>query len=640
MKNYKIFISRIAHAAKMLVLGGMVAMTCSCDDFLTISPTDKIILEDFWKTKGDVNSVVAESYRLMSTSDFLNRLIVWGELRSDNIVEGNYNGNNTIKYIMEANLRPDNAYASWDIFYKIINNCNIVLKYAPGVLDEDPDFAQGDLEVVEGEMRAIRALCHFYLVRTFRWVPLMLDPVVDNSQNLKQGQSDPLVVLDACLADLDFAQDNVLTSGNYSSNAENKGRITKDAVRTMMADVLLWKAAFLEYEGKKAEAKECYDECVVYCDSVLNTRMRYINEYQEEHPNYIEETLRLTLHEDYPLLYPNNAKGGYELPSGTNVGKNRTVAPIYDHIFFDGESLCESIFEIPHSSNSQAANYEVPTFYGYYDDSKFVTSLLSAPRYMAELGITGDVTGSLYGRTDFRRINYIFSQAESGKQLDKYSIIKYSYSAWSEDRSKIEGDEASYNFGKITYSYIPTSTSNNSRYLDLSVNWILYRITDVMLMKAEALALRNEGNDLDNAFNLVQAVYDRSQTGIVKDGSGVVGNIKDADLLKRVDYGNAKDMLDLVLRERQRELAFEGKRWHDLVRKALRDGKTDEVLDVLIPRKYESNGDAYRAKLTDINSFFFPVAEREININDLLKQNPVYEEDDLFGDAEDDKKKN
>ena len=632
MKNYKNLISRVAHAAKMLVLGGMVAMTCSCDDFLTISPTDKIILEDFWKTKGDVNSVVAESYRLMSTSDFLNRLIVWGELRSDNVVEGNYNGNNTIKYIMEANLRPDNSYASWDVFYKIINNCNIVLKYAPGVLDEDPDFAQGDLNVIEGEMRAIRALCHFYLVRTFRWVPLMLEPVVDNSQELLQGQAQPLEVLDACLADLDFAQDNVLTSGNYATNAENKGRITKDAVRTMIADVLLWKAAFLEYEGKKAEAKGCYEECIVYCDSVLNTRMRFINAELEKEPKFIEEELKLTLHKDYPILYPNESKGGYALPNASNANKNRTSNSIYGHIFYVGESLCESILEIPHSESSQAANFEVPAFYGYHDDNKFVTSLLSAPRYMAEAGITGtDVTGSLYKSTDFRRINYIFSQAESGKQLDKYYVVKYSYKKWDEDRSKMSGDEAPYQFGKISYEYIPTGT-DGGRHLDESVNWILYRMTDVMLMKAEALALRNEGNDLDNAFNLVKAVYNRSQTGYEDDLGTMINpaNIKSDYLLKRTDYSDAEEMLKLVLAERQRELAFEGKRWYDLVRKALRDGKTDEVLDILVPRKYESNGDAYRAKLTDINSFFFPIAEREININDKLVQNPVYKEDDLY----------
>ena len=625
MKNYKILISRIARVAKMCVLGGVVAMTCSCDDFLTIYPTDKIILEDFWKSKEDVNNVVAESYRLMTTSDYLNRLIVWGELRSDNVIEGNYGGNNDIRYIMEANLLPSNSYASWDVFYKIINNCNIVLKYAPDVRNEDPDFTDGDLDVVKGEMYALRALSHFYLVRTFRRVPLQLEAMVDNSQNLKQPQTEPLVVLDSCLVDLYKAENLVLTSGNYANDADNKGRVTKDAVRTMIADVLLWKAAFLQYEKKDLQgAQACYDECVNYCDKVLDTRMAYILDYDEKE-NYIEKQLSLELHSKYPILYPSEKKGGYDLPSSANNGKNRTSHPVYNHIFYQGNSLCESIFEIQHTSDKSSGNYEVPRFYGYYDDTKFVTSLLSAPRYMAEAG----VTGAIYKKLDYRRINYILSQKKDNEEIDKYSIIKYGYMSWTEDRTKTE---KTYDFGKIAYTYTPSVSTDGGRYLELSTNWILYRISDVMLMKAEALALRNAGNDLVEAYNLVEAVYNRSQT-VYHNGTKFVGPVeiesKD-DLLKSDNYKTADAVLALVLEERQRELAFEGKRWHDLVRKALRDGSTQSMLDILIPHKYESNGDAYRTKMSEINSLFFPIAEREINTNDLLVQNPVYEVEDLY----------
>lgn len=619
MKNYKILNSRLARVAKICILGCVVAMTCSCEDFLTIYPTDKIILEDFWKSKEDVNNVVAESYRLMTTSDYLNRLIVWGELRSDNVIEGNYGGNNNIKYIMEANLLPNNPYATWDVFYKIINNCNIVLKYAPDVRNEDPDFTDGDLDVVRGEMYALRALSHFYLVRTFRRVPLLLEAMVDNSQNLKQPQAEPLVVLDSCLVDLYKAEDLVLTSGNFSKDAENKGRVTKDAVRTMIADVLLWKAAFLQYENKDmAGAKACYSECVKYCDEVLDTRMKYILNY-DAREDYIEKQLGLELHSEYPILYPSEKKGGYELPTTANGGKNRTARPVYNHIFYQGNSLCESIFEIQHTSEKQSGNYEVPTFYGYYDDTKFVTSLLSAPRYMAE----ASVTGSIYKESDFRRINYILSQKKDNEEIDKYSIIKYGYMSWDEDRSKTDGTTT---FGKISYTYIP----GKSGYLELATNWILYRVTDVMLMKAEALALRNEGADLNEAFDLVKAIYDRSQTGYQNEEKKWIGYSEPKDDLKQDNYKGADAILNLVLEERQRELAFEGKRWHDLVRKALRDGSTQPMLDILIPHKYESNGDAYRTKMAEINSLFFPIAEREINTNDLLEQNPVYEVEDLY----------
>ena len=144
----------------------------------------------------------------------------------------------------------------------------------------------------------------------------------------------------------------------------------------------------------------------------------------------------------------------------------------------------------------------------------------------------------------------------------------------------------------------------------------------------KALAWYQQGADLNDAFNLVKVVYNRSQTGY-NDGK-LVGEIEPDDVLSSDNYKNAEAVLSLVLEERQRELAFEGKRWYDLVRKALRDGSTKSMLDILVPHKYESNGDAYKAKMSDINSLFFPIAEREINTNDLLEQNPVYEVEDLY----------
>ena len=189
MKSFnKIHTTRFSRTIKTLALGAMVAMTCSCEDFLTIYPTNDVVLENYWKTKNDVDNMVMNSYRLMTTGDFTKRLIVWGELRGDNVVEGTYDANKhgDIKNIMEANLLPQNGYNDWSSFYKVINNCNIVLKYAPQVLDEDPDFTEGDLDVIRGEMLAIRALCHFYLVRAFRDIPLLDYAVIDDDQDLYQ----------------------------------------------------------------------------------------------------------------------------------------------------------------------------------------------------------------------------------------------------------------------------------------------------------------------------------------------------------------------------------------------------------------------------------------------------------------------
>ena len=623
MNNDKRKITRMARAAKTFLLAGLVAMTCACNDFLTIYPTDKIVLEDFWKTKDDVESVVAESYRLMTQSEFMYRLLVWGELRGDNVIEGN-SVPTDLRNILEANILPSNSYTSWSIFYQVINNCNVVLKYAPDVLNEDPDFTQGDLDVVCGQMYAIRALCHFYLVRTFRDIPLLTEAMVDNSQNLYQKQVTPIEALDCCLDDLKKAEDLVLTSGNYQSESDNKGRITKDAVRTMIADVLLWKAAFATYgaKGDATVAQGYYDECIDYCDKVLDARMTFVKAKQDKDKTVFSGK-KMALNDSLPILYPSEVYDGYATSPKENTG--RFPHRPYFELFANGcNSLCESIFEIQHATTKETGNYEVPYFYGLSNDEgkSFTVGVLSASRYLALL------SNGLYGRTDFRRVGNVFSQSEGGKDLDKYGIIKYGYSSSSEDRGSLKTDNSDvYTFGKISYTFL--NNGGDGFFDNNPVNWIVYRVSDVILMKAEALALRNTGNDLEVAFNLTRTVYDRSQSGYMDAEGNIFGDAQVADFFTKkfeIAKSNSQEMVKLVLDERQREFAFEGKRWFDLVRMALRskDGTSKEMLDIMVKNKYTSNQDQYRTKMSTISSLFFPISEREINTHSGLKQNEAY----------------
>ena len=599
----KMNISRLGQTIKTLALVAVVGMTSSCEDFLTILPTDKVVLENYWKTKNDVESVVANSYRKLIEPSFTQNIIAWGELRADNVIEGSYpsdKGYPNVKNIMEANLLPGNGFNSWSHFYSIINNCNIVLHFAPDVLNEDPDFTEGDMAVTRGEMLAIRALCHFYLVRTFRDIPLLKEAMIDDSQNLYRAQATPIEALDFILEDLYEAEGLVMESGNYPSVAENKGRITKNAVRAMIADALLWKAAFAQYEagGSDLGVKDYYTECIAFCDSVLNNQMAYALRYEKEHPT--TSGLVGKVDEKYPLEHqPVNQKNAIylDLP--------------YRNIFYLGNSVRESIFELQHGSDVNSCNYQVPYFYGY----EYKVGALSAPRYMAETG-----TDALYKETDFRRVSNIYLPKSSG-EADKYPIIKFGY-MYAEGKTS----EPVYNT-KNAHTVLTNGTKDHSykdyRYFS-GVNWIIYRTSDVMLMKAEALAHRNDTvngstKDQTDAFELVKAVYYRSNPYDVENSDSI-----------KYSKGDVEDLKKVILEERQRELAFEGKRWYDLVRKALRDGDTAPMLDIMVDHKYETNQKAVRSKMASMDCMFFPIAEREIQTNPLLKQNPAYEVDDLY----------
>jgi hypothetical protein len=99
----------------------------------------------------------------------------------------------------------------------------------------------------------------------------------------------------------------------------------------------------------------------------------------------------------------------------------------------------------------------------------------------------------------------------------------------------------------------------NRAFANFDQNFIFYRLSDVMLMRAEALVQLGStaGDDyMRKAFNMVQAVHARALLDPATDS------------LKWSTFSgkSQSEMEQLVMEERQRELCFEGKRWFDLLR--------------------------------------------------------------------------
>ena len=152
---------------KIITLGTIITMgvsLSSCSDFLEIKPLNDIVLENFWNEKSDVDNIVAGCYSAMQTQPFVDRCIIWGESRSDNMIGGNNIADvQSLSNIFKENINSSNEFTAWNSFYNIINRCNTVLKYAPSVAEKDPNYTHSDLLATEAEVSALRDLCYFYL---------------------------------------------------------------------------------------------------------------------------------------------------------------------------------------------------------------------------------------------------------------------------------------------------------------------------------------------------------------------------------------------------------------------------------------------------------------------------------------------
>ena len=587
MKRNNIF--KIFALAAVLVTG-----LSSCNDFLTIYPTDKTIGEDFWKTKEDVQGMVTGAYGSMISYGCQERAIIWGAYRSDELVKYSSYNNTNLENISAVNLLPQNGYNSWESFYAVINRCNIVLNHAADVMENDPAFTKGDYDETRAQMLALRSLCYFYLVRTFRDVPYTTQSYEDDDQEMVIPQVAPDSVLQYCINDLEEAERYIMKSGAYGEQDwRNLGYFTRDAVRALLADIYLWRASINHSQAD-------YQKCISYADQIIKAKDEYFQ---------ANTTGMAAMDKDpYHLI-------------------DRDLA--FSSIFVDGNSS-ESILEWQYdgSNNSNLALENLYYETGNSDNHQTTSALMASQifNFYDEKANTAQGQKVYVSKNDYRYWYNVYGvNSEEATELSVRKMV-------SQDRYVSSGNQASTDPTKFN---VGETQSNRRTFDNYRQNWIVYRLTDVMLMKAEAL-VQTAANDsdrvvLDQAFNLVQAVNKRSMAKNV------------SDTLQISAFPDRESMELLVLAERERELCFEGKRWFDLMRYCYRhmegvDLKT-KLADrtewptlyapmlALIVRKYVTGGEAVSYKMKSEPFLYWPIQERELKVNNLLKQNPVFEQE-------------
>lgn len=544
----------------------------SCVDTV-ILPDDKTLDQDYWQEKAQVEGLVANAYAQLKDVTFMRNLAIWADFRSDELdlherLAGRDKWVDALKEVQSMQLTPANLFTGWAPLYSSINYCNLVMERAQQVVVNDPNYTEGDYKANIAQVKALRALCYFYLVRVFRDVPVTPHAYMESSDNLAPEQKAPAEVLQMCIDDLYSVIDDAPDADAFYD--DQNGRFTpndrayfnKDGIKALLADIYLWR-------GSVNHDAEDYKKCVDLCVEIRESK-------KAQH--------RLT---------PSESPADYYLSKYDEVYKN----------FFGQGQKCseESILEISDGNGATINDATNKNWYQLYW-AQTSQNLGKTQGYIVAVSSYGKVgTNNIYTNSDDTRRYEFLVDCDGDKT--QYNVRKYI-------------DNSSY------YPTKPTSITAS----DYKRNIIIYRLTDVMLMEAEARVQLGETKD-DFAFDLVMAVNDRA----LIEGSTL-------HLSRTAPYAN--DMETLVLKERARELCFEGKRWFDLLRYNYRHmngvdytKKLTELDGQFAPNSPEffgialakyANVEAMKAKMPSEPYLYMPINEDEVELNGALKQNPVY----------------
>jgi starch-binding outer membrane protein, SusD/RagB family len=230
----------------------MIAGFASCKKILDVKPGTELAADQMYRDVYDANAAVMGIYgKFMALSD---RYIILNELRGD-LMEYTNNADEYLRQISNHTITPENPYINPRPFYELINNCNDVLKNFL-IMRQTTKLSEQDFNQRYSDIGCLRTFLYLQLGIHYGEVPYVTEPL-ENINDVKDPSRFPKLPLKALLDSLINFTEALPYKENYTANL-NTGtgtslNITLDGYQTerffinkkiLLGDLYLWKGNY------------------------------------------------------------------------------------------------------------------------------------------------------------------------------------------------------------------------------------------------------------------------------------------------------------------------------------------------------------------------------------------------------------
>ena len=232
-----------------IILISMLSLTGCMDSFLSNEPEDSLSPGNFYESKEDAVAAIYSTYERLGTQGLYNLDGVMYILDNASDQIRPFGANAERVALDSYENTPLNTITSdfWRTSFQIINRANAVTNNVPDIQNMDPKLRKS----IVGEAQFLRALAYFNLVRMYGQVPLITKET-ESFDDINKPRASVDSVYAQIINDLTESEQSL----PLSYNADNQGRATVGAAKTLLAKVYLTRE---EWQKAADKAKEVMD---------------------------------------------------------------------------------------------------------------------------------------------------------------------------------------------------------------------------------------------------------------------------------------------------------------------------------------------------------------------------------------------
>lgn len=261
-----------------LLLASLGAATTSCEDMFT---TDNSLVTTDLAPKDSMYQVMGIINRMQKLAD---RTILLGELRAD-LVDINSATSTTLQEVANNKISLDNEYNSVADYYSVINSCNIFLDYVDSTLITHNEYYY-EKEIVA--VKTFRAWTYLQLAMNYGEVPFVTKAITTANAaeeiiNTATNRINMQGICDFFIADLEQYVAKNIDLPNYGSIRSMSSRNFFIPLRVMLAELYLWRGSYTNNKNDFLEAAKLYHDYFVMNSSYVSP---YAAQWSEMNVNF------------------------------------------------------------------------------------------------------------------------------------------------------------------------------------------------------------------------------------------------------------------------------------------------------------------------------------------------------------------